>query len=619
MFKKISLILALIFVVSCVKVNKDESENQTDKQEGLLEDPGQDKSAEKGLLEDPGYGKKKLEDSSLQQVGSQRLSTGRSASLKSVVGSAGRMGRSKKIGVSTGGAKDINNFRENIANNYLPLPTDVTYEGLFYDYFFDTGQTEVCNKLFCPSYTSAISKDPFSQKEKYFLSVGLNSGVEQKDFSRPKLNLVIVIDISGSMSSPFDRYYYDKHNKKTNRKNGEKELLVESKEDFNKTKLQVAGEAVSALISRLNPEDSFGVVLFDDSAYLGQSIKKVKSANLELIKKNVLNLMVGGGTNMSAGMQKASQLFKEYSDEDTKAQNRIIFLTDAQPNTGETHKEGLLGMVKDNVKRKIYTSFIGIGVDFNSELIEFINKQRGANYYSVHSPSEFKKRMDKEFDFMVTPLAFNLQLKLQSEGFKIEKVYGSPEANLATGEIMKVSTLFPSERTNNETRGGIVLLQLEKISSAKDYNIQLTASYEDGNEKEDSHSVKFEFKRKGEFYDNTGIRKGILLVRYVNLLKSWIISARKSKPKKPTQLDSTDIMKKRGLVGLLEEHQLSEWERQSIKLFVSDEYKKFFKQFYSYYKKEMKKIKDSSLDKELKVLKKLSNSQPSPAKLSPTE
>ena len=43
------------------------------------------------------------------------------------------------LGLSTGGAKDINNFRENIRNNYLPLPTDITYEGLFYDYYFDTG------------------------------------------------------------------------------------------------------------------------------------------------------------------------------------------------------------------------------------------------------------------------------------------------------------------------------------------------------------------------------------------------------------------------------------------------------------------------------------------------
>ena len=55
------------------------------------------------------------------------------------------------LGFSVGGSKDINNFRENVANGYLPIPTDVTYEGLFYDYYFDTGKTEECGELFCPA------------------------------------------------------------------------------------------------------------------------------------------------------------------------------------------------------------------------------------------------------------------------------------------------------------------------------------------------------------------------------------------------------------------------------------------------------------------------------------
>ena len=32
----------------------------------------------------------------------------------------------------------MQNFRENIAAGYLPLPTDVTYEGIVKDYYFDT-------------------------------------------------------------------------------------------------------------------------------------------------------------------------------------------------------------------------------------------------------------------------------------------------------------------------------------------------------------------------------------------------------------------------------------------------------------------------------------------------
>ena len=44
----------------------------------------------------------------------------------------------------------------------------------------------------------------------------------------------------------------------------------------------------------------------------------------------------------------------------------------------------------------------GVGLDFNTELVEAISKVRGANYYSVHSPGEFKRRLVDDFDFAVT-------------------------------------------------------------------------------------------------------------------------------------------------------------------------------------------------------------------------
>jgi len=112
---------------------------------------------------------------------------------------------SGNIGYSTGGAKDANNFRENIAQNNLPLETDITYEGVFYDYYFDTGAASECKALFCPSYVPMLSTDPLSAAQEPFLSVGLNSGIKESDFARKKLNLVVVLDVSGSMSSPSSR------------------------------------------------------------------------------------------------------------------------------------------------------------------------------------------------------------------------------------------------------------------------------------------------------------------------------------------------------------------------------------------------------------------------------
>ena len=119
------------------------------------------------------------------------------------------------LGFSVGGAKDVENFRENIEEGYFPISTDITYNGLFYDYSFDTGVGQETDQLFAPAYSTAISKDPVSEKEEYYMTVGLNSNIKESDFARKKLNLVVVLDISGSMSSGMAEYYYDNPFKET--------------------------------------------------------------------------------------------------------------------------------------------------------------------------------------------------------------------------------------------------------------------------------------------------------------------------------------------------------------------------------------------------------------------
>ena len=505
-------------------------------------------------------------------------------------GSGGGKSASSNIGFSTGGAKDINNFRENIKNDYLPLPTDITYEGLFYDYYFDTGEKEECLKLFCPSYSYAISNDPFSEEKEYYLSVGLNSGIKESDFQRKKLNLIIVLDISGSMSSSFNRYYYDRFGNR---------VEVNETEDSEKAKIEVATEAVVALLDHLEDDDRFGMVLFNTSAEVAEPVSLVGDKNMQKLKDDILEISATGGTRLSAGMRLATELFDEFSDvNQSEYENRIIFLTDAMPNLGDTSEEGLLGMTENNANNKVYTTFIGIGVDFNTELVEYITKIRGANYYSVHSAKQFKERMDDEFEYMVTPLVFDLQLNLNATGYEIEKVYGSPEADEATGEIMKVKTLFPSKKEDGETRGGLVLLKLRKLSTENSLKLKLNVSYEDRNGVIGSDEATVELEEKEpDFFENTGIRKGILLSRYANLIKNWIIDERESIEK--NEMVTPSVNSEEGIVVPIE---LGRWERQSIPLRVSEPYKELFKEFSIYFEKEMNAIGDDTLGQELDIL-----------------
>merc|ERR1719297_774025 len=52
--------------------------------------------------------------------------------------------QSKSIGFSVGGAKDVNTFRDNILKNCrIPQLESISFEGVYYDYFFDTEENEL--------------------------------------------------------------------------------------------------------------------------------------------------------------------------------------------------------------------------------------------------------------------------------------------------------------------------------------------------------------------------------------------------------------------------------------------------------------------------------------------
>ena len=492
------------------------------------------------------------------------------------------------LGFSVGGSKNISNFRENIKNGYFPISTDITYNGLFYDYYFDTGKSKQSNELFSPSYSMAISKDPISKKDEYYMTVGLNSNIKESDFKRKKQNIMIVLDISGSMSSNLNSYYYDRN--------------IEDDENMeNKSKMQLANESVNLLIDQLNEDDRFGIVLFDDASYLAKPMNLVKNTDIERIKKHVLEIEEDGGTNFEAGYTKATESFSKELLNDSEYDNRIIVITDAMPNLGTTNKDGLTKYIENNAKNKIYTSFIGVGVDFNTDVIETLSNVKGANYYSVNSSEQFKKILGEDFEYMVTPLVFDLNLNFTSDSYEIEEIYGTDNKDRTKGDIMSVNTLFPSSTNAEEgTKGGVILLKLKKKNDNLNGKIKLSVSYSDRDGKKHSNEEEISFNNSNEFYANTGIRKAIALVRYANSLKNWILFERTNKDEfiinETTGIIDCayikdDIYRKLGLN-----------ERTSVKLSVSEKYKEIFSIVKKYLENEKNELQDENLMKEIDAL-----------------
>jgi len=291
----------------------------------------------------------------------------------------------------------------------------------------------------------------------------LNSDVNADDLKRPKLDLVLSIDTSGSMTCPCSDY--------------------SSHDESRKSKMQLANEAVVSLLSKLQPDDRVGIVLFNNRAQVLLPFTSVGDLDLEAVSAKQLAVRAGGGTSMEAGFRTSAALLEpDVSGLCGERESRIIFLTDDMPNVDAVDGDSMLSMVRHAAEKGIYTSLLGVGLDFNADVVETMSKAKGAWYGSVKTSEAFIKRLDEEFDYMVTPLVFNLRLHLSSDAYTIDRVFGSPESEISTGELMRVNTLFPSVKDERgQTKGGVVLLRLLKNSSAvaNDTSLNLRVSYED--------------------------------------------------------------------------------------------------------------------------------------------
>lgn len=491
----------------------------------------------------------------------------------------------ESIGLAAGGAKDVATFRRNVREDYLPIPESLPYEGLFYDYAFDVGGDGTCSRLFCPTYSPAVSPDPLSGETERYLTVGLDSGLAQREFERKRLNLVVVLDVSGSMSAEFDEYYYDRFG---NRQTPDGETA--------RPKIDVAKDALVALTEQLRPGDRLGIVLFNDRSAVAKPLRDVERTDMDAIRDHIReDIRAGGGTNIEAGLDDATALLSEYADADpTIYENRTILLTDAQPNLGDTSAGGLRGTLEDNADEGLYTSFVGIGLDFNADLVDRITAIEGSNYYSVHSADAFERRLGEEFEYMVTPLVFDLDLELDAEGYRIEKVYGSTAAEEATGRLMHVNTLFPSPREGDQARGGVVLVKV--VRTARDGAMELSASWEtrDGRSQSATASIRFP-GGDGERYANAGVRKAIVLSRYADLLKNWMAHERDGDVETVARTPADPI-------EVPPEGELGKWEQQSEPLTVTPPYVERLRAFREHLESEVAAIGDEDLTQEVETL-----------------
>ncbi|MBH23950.1 MAG: hypothetical protein CMH57_05720 [Myxococcales bacterium] len=330
-----------------------------------------------------------------------------------------------RLGATPGGAQDIGYLRRLIEEGRVPAPDHFEAEGLFSEHDLPL-EGASCDQMLCISAAHGFGPDFVDGGQTGFVQIGFSSGLDAATFRRKPLNLSVVIDRSGSMS-------------------GER--------------IAAARAALERLVDQLSPEDRLSLVVFNNDAAVLMGPTMVTDP--EGVKALVNGLEADGGTNIEAGLRQGFTFVDAHSD-DPAMEHRVILITDAQPNVGETGESEFVNLTEEYAARGVGLTAMGVGVEFGYELALAIGRVRGANTLYLEDAEKLERVFDQDFDYLVTPLAYDLQLDFQpSQGFRIRDVHGVPDWDASAGTLsLKVPTVFVSRN-----KGAIVVeLEVERGS-----------------------------------------------------------------------------------------------------------------------------------------------------------
>jgi Ca-activated chloride channel family protein len=321
----------------------------------------------------------------------------------------GGAGSSADMGATPGGSQDNGLAQDQIDQGLVPQAADVTVEGMLNEHDLPL-EAPPCERDFCIRAAYGVAPALDTGRSAIFVQMGFSSGIDETTFKRSPLNLAVLVDRSGSME-------------------GEK---------LNAVKL-----ALSRLVDQLDARDRLAIVLFDDRIEVLWESAPVDSR--AAIKAKISDIYARGSTDMASGLRSAySQV--ALNGGVAGVSDRVMVFTDAMTNTGDTDTETFIGLASDNAQRGVGLTVFGVGIDLNQDLVLAISKLRGGNYFYLKDAAKISTVFDVDFDYLVTPLAYDLQFRLEPKaGFRIGQVYGYSAWQAGSSAVeINVATVFLS-------------------------------------------------------------------------------------------------------------------------------------------------------------------------------
>lgn len=229
---------------------------------------------------------------------------------------------------------------------------------------------------------------PANATQKAIVKITLEGPPAPDARKRPAVNLALVLDRSGSMSGD---------------------------------KIERAKEAAITAIRRLQPEDYISVVIYDHEVETLVPAQPAK--NIEWIESRIRGITSRGNTALFGGVsQGAAEIRKNLEG---KFIHRILLLSDGLANVGPASPDDLGRLGASLLKEHVSVSTIGLGNDYNEDLMTKLSGQSDGNSYFAENSGDLPDIFAKELGDVLSVVASKVTLEVEfPEGVRPLRIIG---------------------------------------------------------------------------------------------------------------------------------------------------------------------------------------------------
>lgn len=337
-------------------------------------------------------------------------------------------------GVGQGGAQDFGQFKKILEEGGIPGPDTIDDLGFFNEHKIAL-DPPACGLDVCLHGELGVMGNMISGSNCTLMMLGMNTPVDPDELPRPPLNLGLAIDTSGSMQ-------------------GEKLAYVQ--------------EGLIRMLDALEPEDRVTLVTFSSASRIEAEYVDGYSQDLLLA---INGLTADGSTNIYAGLDAAYKAVERHAGADH--QNRVILLSDGLANAGITDDALLLSMSAAYNTEGYSLTTIGMGEDFNPELMRQLSESGAGAFYFLQDPQDVQEVFEEEVKAFLVPLAFDVSIDVDvAAGYELRGTYGTKLFEVAgDGAHMDIPVLQLAHRESasdnaNGRRGGGGAIVIEVLPDA---------------------------------------------------------------------------------------------------------------------------------------------------------